>query len=117
MAHFVGTENFLASLVVARDGDVCQVRCDGHDFHVHGTCAPGTPVFLCLRPEALLLSTAALPASSAQCLPGPCRGAWTPRGRCAPLRLDAGVELRIGTMVVASFKAAAAHLLERALRS
>ena len=128
-AAFVGTENFIAGQVIAARDGICRVLCHGQEFHASGSFAPETPVFLCVRPEDLLLAPAPAAPSSARNAVTARVVAVAPRGELRSVELEDHVgrwqalitrqaeedlDIRPGAVVVASFKATAAHLLERA---
>lgn len=128
-AAFVGTENFVAGLVTRTADGICRVHSDGYDFHASGSFASGTPVWLCVRPEDLMLARAPAPPSSARNVVTARVVSVAPQGALRSVELDAAaqtwralitrqaeddLDIRPGSVVVASFKATAAHLLERA---
>jgi molybdopterin-binding protein len=126
VARFVGTENFLDGQVLSREDGLCHVRCGEILVSVHGEAPPGTAVIVCVRPEDVHLSlfrehgTSArnvVPATVVRLRPeGPLRcvelEAAIPLRALVTPRAEEELALRPGLAVVASFKAAAAHLLQ-----
>lgn len=131
VAEFVGVENLLAGETRSGSAGVCRVRCGAFEIFAHGDIAPATPVYVCVRPEDVLLSRRDATSSArnrimARVLRVQSRGAWrrveleAGAGRSA-LRLDAQVthdaqrelNIEVGRELVAQFKASAAHLLVR----
>lgn len=128
-AQFVGAENFVPGRVIASEAGICRLRCHGQEFHASGSLAPGTPVVLCVRPEDILLARPPLPPTSARNVVTGRVVGIEPRGALCSIELATDfarwralvtgqavedLDLRAGTVVTASFKATAAHLLERA---
>lgn len=128
IARFVGTENFLPGRVRTREAGLCQVDCGALLVAVHGDVIPGMEVVVCVRPEDVHLSRERGPGGSARNVmqarvqsvhsEGPFRcvalaGALPLRALVTP-RAEEELALRPGTAVVASFKAASAHLLPAA---
>lgn len=131
IANFVGAENLLRGVTRTHVDGICEVRCAGLDVVAHGSVAAGTRVYVCIRPEDVLLSREA-PSSSARnrvfvrVQRVETQGGWRrielrAGSQAETLRLDALItpdaqsELGVepGREFVAQFKASAAHLLLR----
>ncbi len=126
-AEFVGTENFVPGTVTGGGEGLCIVRCGAREFQVAGTLAITTPVFVCVRPEDLLLGTTDVRPSSARnavaarvrsiVSQGPLRRVLLAAefDLCALITQQAEEELHLqpGSAVIVRFKATAAHLLVR----
>lgn len=131
VANFVGAENLLHGTTRTHVDGVCEVRCGAVDLVAHGSSAPGAAVYVCIRPEDVLLSDDA-PSSSARnrlrvrVQRVEVHGGWRRvellgGSDTEPVRLDALItpdareELGVepGRQLVAQFKASAAHLLPR----
>ena len=131
VARFVGVENVLPGETLSSAAGLCRVRCGRHEFAAHGEVARGTEVYLCVRPEDVLLSRSEVPSSArnrvAVRVEGVERqGAWRRVQLVAGsgpdrLRLSARVTaeaqselgVEVGSELCAQFKATAAHLLVR----
>lgn len=128
VAAFVGVENIIPGRVERTLEDLAQVRANGSLFDVVSNLAPGTPVFVCLRPEDITLYNLSeeVKLSSA-------RNRLTCRvtqlvqqGPLTRVHLEAGfpltalvtrpsaheMDLQVGKEVVAVFKSTAIHLIE-----
>lgn len=126
VAAFVGVETVISGRVSAqRDGQVV-VCANGLDLEAVGDLPIGTPVYYCLRPEDITLSTSnEVAISSAR---NRIRGRishMTPSGPLVRVVIDCGLpivalvtrssvidlKLTIGQIVTASFKATAVHMI------
>lgn len=128
VAAFVGVENIIPGRVERTLEDLAQVRANGSLFDVVSRLAPGTPVFVCLRPEDITLynlSEEVKPSSARNRLT--CRVTQlVQQGPLTRIHLEAGfaltalvtrpsaheMDLQVGKEVVAVFKSTAIHLIE-----
>ncbi len=131
VAAFVGVENLLRGHTLARADGLCRVRCGAFEIDVAADVPPGTPVYVCLRPEDVVLTPGASSSSARNHLPlrvthvrahgGARRVEGIVGTHGAELRLSALVTadavrelgIEVGRCLVAQFKATAAHLLVR----
>lgn len=128
VAEFVGIENILAGKVIESSNGCVVVNVNSEKFYALGDNAPGDPVFLCIRPEDITLypKDSRQLSSARNKFPGIVKSIFT-RGPIAQVNLDCGIpimalitktslddlEVREGTQLMASFKASAAHLIDR----
>lgn len=127
VASFVGVDNLIPGRVISQQERLCTVRCRQFELRCDGDAAPGSAVYVCVRPEDVLLATVIGQRSSARNhLPGLVSGLEA-RGPLVAVDLDVGFALRVlvtreasqelglevGTEVEASFKATAACVIER----
>jgi tungstate transport system ATP-binding protein len=127
-ADFVGTVNLLDGQVIGSSEGMCRVHCGAHQVVAEGSQPPGAHVYVCVRPEDLLLSTSPDHTSSARNHIDACVLHIEVQGHLRCVDLDAGFKLRAfvtreavqdldirpGKRIVASFNASAAHLLAHA---
>ena len=57
VAEFIGTENIIPGTVTAATDGICQTTLAGHTIEAVAELPPDTPVYACLRAEAVTLST------------------------------------------------------------
>jgi molybdenum ABC transporter ATP-binding protein len=126
VAAFVGVETIAAGRVREVDDGVPVVDVAGHSIEGGSGVAPGDDVLVCLRPEDVTISLS-MQASSARNHLVARVGRVLPSGPYVRVELDAGFllvslvtrraqeELALvpGTPVVATFKAAAVHLIRK----
>ncbi len=128
VAAFVGVENIIPGKVERKQEDLVQVRANGSLFDVVSGLEPGTPVFICLRPEDITLynvSEEVKPSSARNRLR--CRVTQLiNQGPLTRVHLEAGfnltalvtrpsakeMDLQAGKEVIAVFKSTAIHLIE-----
>lgn len=126
VAEYVGVETVLPGIV--RDAQNGHVTVEVGNSHLEAVAdlKTGQSVFYCLRPEDITLwQPDDLPASSARnCLIGKVTNTWA-RGPLVKVRLDCGfhvtalvtrqsaseMKLAAGSVIAATFKASAAHLI------
>ena len=133
VAAFVGVENIIPGKVERKLDDLVQVKANGSLFDVVSDLPPGTPVYICLRPEDITLyndSIEVKPSSARNRL----RGRVTQlinQGPLTRVHLEAGfnltalvtrpsakeLELEAGKEVIAVFKSTAIHLIETCANS
>jgi tungstate transport system ATP-binding protein len=128
VAAFVGVENIIPGKVERMLEDLVQVRANGSLFEVVSDLSPGTPVFVCLRPEDITLYN-----NPEEVMPSSARNRLSCRvtqlinqGPLTRVHLEAGfpltalvtrpsakeMDLQVGREVVAVFKSTAIHLIE-----
>lgn len=128
VAAFIGVENIIPGKVEKKLEDLVQVRANGALFDVVSILSPGTPVFVCLRPEDITLYN-----TDEELKPSSARNRLTcrvtqliQRGPLTRVHLEAGfpltalvtrpsareMDLQVGKEVVAVFKSTVIHLIE-----
>lgn len=128
VAEFVGIENILAGRVTDSSDGFVIVNVNDEQFYALGNKTPGDPVYLCIRPEDVTLypKDSRQLSSARNRFPGIVKSIFI-RGPIAQVNLDCGVpimamitkaslddlDVRGGTQLMASFKASAAHLIDR----
>ncbi len=127
VAEFIGVENVIPAAVVSTEDGVAHVRAGQHEVQVVDDTPMGTDVHLCMRPEDVALAKSAETNTSVRNAFAGTIAAVTPHGSQVRVEVDCGFRLvayitrlstdelglRPGVEVVASFKASAAHLIER----
>jgi tungstate transport system ATP-binding protein len=129
VARFVGVDNRLSAVVETVSDGLAQVSFAGGSVKIAGDFHAGQPVFLCLRPEDIALSTPSaafnsqgrsrFPAKVIKVIPwgAYCRVELDSDGtRFAALMTRPNLEemeLSEGKDIVASFKTAAVHVIPR----
>ena len=126
VAAFVGVETITAGRVRELDEGVPVVEVAGHLVEGGSGVAPGDDVLVCLRPEDITISLDTQASSARNHLPARVTRV-VPSGPYVRIDLDAGfvlvalvtrraqeeLALAPGTEVVATFKAAAVHLIRK----
>jgi len=128
VAAFVGVENIIPGNVEKQLKDLVQVRANGWLFDVVSDLAPGTAVFICLRPEDITLYNISegVKASSARNRLNCKITQLIQQGPLTRIYLEAGfsltalvtrpsareMDLQVGKEVIAVFKSTAIHLIE-----
>jgi tungstate transport system ATP-binding protein len=128
VAAFVGIETIAAGRVESVADGLALVRVGGRPIEAGGDVRPGDAVLVCLRPEDITLGPTAdgAPTSARNHLPATVTRV-TSAGAWARVEIDAGfpavslitrqsledLALAPGSAVVATFKAAAVHLIRR----
>jgi len=128
IANFLGVENVLPGQVKDSTEGKISVDVQDHILEAIGNEPSGRQVFFCLRPEDITIwKSSDLPRSSARnVLPGKVTSIST-QGPLLEINLDCGfpltalitrasaqdLELELGTIVSASFKASAVHLIPK----
>lgn len=128
VAAFVGVETMVAARVLSFDGGLARLDVAGRVVEVAAPAPPPRRVLLCLRPEDVVLTPGEVdvPSSARNRLRGTVRRA-TPTGTLVRIEVDCGfpivaiitrqsleeLELRVGSKLMASFKATAVHLIPR----
>ncbi len=128
VASFVGVENIISGIVKSKSQGLLQIQVDGLTVEAVGELAAGTHVFVCLRPEDIILTS-----SEPESKPSTARNHIVCRiiqminqGPLIRIRLEAGfsltalvtrssakeMNLEVGKEVLALFKASAIHLIE-----
>ncbi len=131
VASLVGVETILKGKVIRRNNGTFIASVSGQDVEAAGDVTPGEHVALCIRPENVTLSHIALgsPASVPNTFPGTVEKI-TPIGLYKKVQLNCGfplvayvtnqsfsnLSLKEGTEVLASFEAAAVHVIRGAGR-
>ena len=128
VANFLGVENVLPGQVLDSIEGQISVEVQGQLLEAIGDEEQGREIFFCLRPEDITLwKTMEMPRSSAR---NPLTGSVSSISTQGPLfeiKIDCGfpltalitrasaqdLDLEIGTVVSATFKASAAHLIPR----
>jgi len=128
VANFLGVENVLPGIVRDSTDGKISVNVQDHILEVIGTEQAGRQVFFCLRPEDITIwKTTDMPRSSARNILKGKVALISTQGPLLEITLDCGfpltalitrasaqdLELEMGTIVSASFKASAAHLIPR----
>ncbi len=127
VAEFVGVENVIPATVVGAEDGVAHVRAGEHEVQVVDDLPVGAQVHLCMRPEDVALAKSAGTNTSVRNAIAGTIAAVTPHGSQMRVEIDCGfplvayitrlsteeLGLRPGVDVVASFKASAAHLIQR----
>ncbi len=127
VADFVGVENVIPATVVSAESGVAHVRAGEHEVQVVDDMPAGTDVHICMRPEDVALAKSAGTNTSVRNAFAGTIAAVTPHGSQMRVEIDCGFRLvayitrlsteelglRPGVEVVSSFKASAAHLIER----
>jgi ABC-type Fe3+/spermidine/putrescine transport system ATPase subunit len=128
VARFVGTRNLLPGTVVERSAGGARVAVGDRTITAGPAPEGATAVLVCVRPEEVVLSRAGGEAEGAPAGANRLRATVRevrPLGATTDVHLDCGfplvalltrrgaeeLELREGTAVLASFRAAAAHLI------
>ena len=125
LARFVGVETILPGRVLSAGEGLLSIEIDGRKVEVVGEAAPGESVLVCVRPEDIVLSKVEIgPSSMRNRLEGRVSGT-VPLGPSYRIILDCGLpvsalitkqsfremNLRAGDLLIASFKATAAHVI------
>ena len=128
VAAFVGVETILPGRVTGEQDGLVQVAMDGLQAEVAGSAPTGRAVYLCLRPEDVTLHPAgSVPLSSARNRLKGRITRLTPQGPLVRVTVDCGLAvvalvtrpsvrelgLAPGVEVAVTFKASAAHLIQR----
>ncbi len=127
VADFVGVENVISAQVVESRNGVAFVRAGDCQVQVVDDTPVGTAVHLCMRPEDVALAKSAGTNTSVRNAFAGTIAAVAPHGSQVRVEVDCGFRvvayitrlstdelgLQPGVEVVASFKASAAHLIER----
>lgn len=131
VAHFLGTENTLPGIVKGVHGGVATIACGGALLEAAGEARVGDAVYLCLRPEDVIVGQHPVPGSRSSArntLLGRVKqvSPWGLHYRIQILFGDDGhlvalitrpsfaeLALEPGSPVTVSFKATAAHLIRR----
>jgi len=127
VADFVGVENVIPAMVVESRNGVAFVRAGECQVQVVDDTPVGTKVHLCMRPEHVALAKSARGDTSVRNAFAGTIAAVAPHGSQVRVEVDCGFRvvayitrlstdelgLEPGVPVVASFKASAAHLIER----
>ena len=127
VADFVGVENVIPATVVGEEHGVALVRAGDCEVQVVDDTPVGTEVHLCMRPEDVALAKSVGTNTSVRNAFAGTIKAVAPHGAQMRIEIDCGFRLVAyitrqsteelglgpGVEVVASFKASAAHLIER----
>ena len=129
VAAFVGVETILPGQVTGVQDGLVQVALDGGRAEAVGDAATGRGVYLCLRPEDITLwPGSTVPLSSARNRLQGHITRLTPQGALVRVSVDCSkmpvvalvtrssareMDLQPGSEVTATFKASAAHLIQR----
>ena len=128
VASFVGVETVLPGRVIRTSDGVFTAAVAGGEIDAVGRLQPGAAVLCCIRPEQVTLSThpATSGTSARNVFPARIRKI-TPLGLFTRIQLDCGfdlvayvthqsletLKLKEGSVVTASFKATAVHVIPR----
>lgn len=126
VAAFVGVETIVSGVVRQMEDDVPVVDVAGHTVEGGSGVQPGDDVLVCLRPEDVTISLSSQASSARNHLPARVQRVM-PSGAYVRVELDAGfllvasvtrraqeeLLLTPGAEVVATFKAAAVHLIKK----
>ncbi len=126
VADFVGVETILPGSVSGKEENLCSIKAGGHTLEVISDCAAGDDVYVCVRPEDVTLSET--PDAGSMRNHFAAKIIWVEPWRLEyKIALDcgfslmaavtkqsvAGLGLKPGMDLFASFKATAAHLIKR----
>lgn len=127
VANFIGTENVISGVVLETEAGVSLVSVGRNKVQVVNDELVGTEVYLCMRPENVVLAKSAEAQTSVRNVLQGRVSAIEPRLSQMRIEIDCGfplvayitreslmeLELRCGMAIFASFKANAAHLMHR----
>jgi tungstate transport system ATP-binding protein len=128
VANFLGVENVLPGQVLDSIEGQISVEVQGQLLEAIGDEEQGREIFFCLRPEDITIwKTTEMPRSSARNLLTGSVSSISTQGPLFEIKIDCGfpltalitrasaqdLDLEIGTVVSATFKASAAHLIPR----
>jgi tungstate transport system ATP-binding protein len=129
IAHFTGVETIIPGHILHQSGGLVEVDCGSFSLQAVSPASPGTPVYLCLRPEDITLSlpTGSNPTTSARnALRGSIhllvtQGPLVRVSIAGPVSLTALItrssalemNLSTGQEVISTFKASAIHVIQR----
>jgi molybdate/tungstate transport system ATP-binding protein len=124
VAAFVGMENILEGTVTSSEEGITAVNINGSTLYVIDTYNMQKTVRVCLRPEDIILSQTAVQTSARNLIEGTVTR-LSPYGTLIRVQMDCGypltviisrrsmedLHLEVGSVVYASFKASAVHIL------
>jgi tungstate transport system ATP-binding protein len=128
VAQFVGVESIIPGVVTSWKEGLASIKVNGYIVDVVGEAQISQPVFVCLRPEDITISTdTGSPNSSARNHLFGRIDSMTPQGPLERIVIDCGfplvalitrtsakeMQLVTGQRIQASFKASTAHLVNR----
>ncbi|MFC1937627.1 ABC transporter ATP-binding protein [Chloroflexota bacterium] len=125
-AEFVGIENILSGVVTEKDDSLITIDVDGRHIQAVSDYAVGDRVYVLVRPEDITFTLARTTGSARNVFEGKITR-MTPVGPLARVEVGCGfpllgvvtkksaeeLELDIGKVVYASFKATAIHVIQR----
>ena len=126
VANFVGMENIIPGVITANKEGIVAVDVGGKLIEAVSSCFVGDKVYVCLRPEDILLTLAETRSSARNSFPGRITQAIS-LGPVTRVEIDCGfrllalvtkisaeeLNLQEGKQVYASFKATGVHLIKR----
>jgi len=126
VAEFVGIDNILSGVIVEKDNSLVTIDVNGDMVQAISDYAQGDRVYALIRPEDITLTLAKGTSSARNSFTGRVTKI-TPLGAIVRIELDCGFPLRgiltkrsakelditVGKMVCASFKATAIHTIKR----
>jgi tungstate transport system ATP-binding protein len=128
VAHFVGMENILGGIIAANDEGIATVNIDSSAIQAVSSYPVGKEVHACVRPEDITLALSGIQSSARNSFQAKITQV-TFVGPLSRVEIDCGfrlvalvtkisaeeLNLQAGTVVYATFKATAVHIMERGI--